>query len=156
MFDVLEVGGTELLRRPYVERRAVLEDLFTRDVLAAPFTLCPSTTDRATALDWLDPSWGAVGIEGVVLKGTAQPYLPGKRAWIKVRSRATAEGIIGGVTGELTSPSTLLLGRYDAAGDLRLIARTTPLPTVVRRERSSPSSWPSSRPTPPGPVPASA
>ncbi|MFD5742594.1 hypothetical protein ACFXJM_37730 [Streptomyces massasporeus] len=114
VFEVLEVGGTKLLRRPYVERRAVLEDLFTRDVLAAPFTLCPSTTDRATALDWLDPSWGAVGIEGVVLKGTAQPYLPGKQAWIKVRSRATAEGIIGGVTGELTSSATLLLGHYDA------------------------------------------
>ena len=56
VFDVLEAAGTELLKRPYIERRAALENLFAREVLAAPFTLCPSTTDRATALDWLGPA----------------------------------------------------------------------------------------------------
>ncbi|MDX2514571.1 MULTISPECIES: ATP-dependent DNA ligase [Streptomyces] len=134
VFDVLQRGDTELLNRSYGERRAILEGLFAHDVLAAPFTLCPATTDRATALDWLDPAWGAVGIEGVVVKGSKQPYLPGKRAWVKVRSRTTAEGIIGGVTGALASPATLLLARYDAVGTLRLIARTTPLTTAVRRD----------------------
>ncbi|MGW7522671.1 hypothetical protein [Streptomyces sp. NPDC054783] len=69
-----------------------------------------------------------------MIKGDEQPYLPGKRAWIKVRSRTTSEGLIGGVAGALTAPSTLLLARYDAVGHLRLGARTTPLPTVVRRE----------------------
>lgn len=42
--------------------------------------------------------------------------------------------MIGGVTGALASPATLLLARYDAVGTLRLIARTTPLPTAVRRD----------------------
>ncbi|CAL9656060.1 DNA ligase [Streptomyces sp. enrichment culture] len=134
VFDVLEQGDTELLARPYRERRTILEDLFARDVLAAPFTLCPATNDRATALDWLDPAWGTAGIEGVVIKGGEQPYLPGKRAWIKVRSRTTAEALIGGVTGTLASPATLLPARYDAVGNLRLIARTTPLPTAERRD----------------------
>lgn len=119
VFDVLETGGTELLARPYRERRAILENLFARDVLAAPFTLCPATDERATALDWLDPAWGTVGIEGVVIKGGGQPYLPGRRAWIKVRSHTTAEGLIGGVTGTLASPATLLLARYDVLGHLR-------------------------------------
>ncbi len=134
VFDVLEAGGTELLARPYRERRAILKDLFARDVLAAPFTLCPATSDRQVALDWLDPAWGMVGIEGVVIKGGGQPYLPGKRAWIKVRSHRTAEGLIGGVTGALASPATLLLARYDALGYLRLIARSTPLSTATRRD----------------------
>ncbi|MFB8760568.1 ATP-dependent DNA ligase [Streptomyces nigra] len=134
MFDVLEVGGRELLDRPYRERRAMLEDLFARDVLGAPFTLCPATTDRATALEWLDPAWGEVGIEGVVVKGSEQRYLPGRRAWIKVRSRTTAEGIIGAVTGRVESPSSLLLGRYDDAGRLRFLARTTSLAPGARRE----------------------
>ncbi|WP_286259691.1 hypothetical protein [Streptomyces graminofaciens] len=49
VFDVLEAAGTERLARPYRERRALLEDLFARDVLGAPFTLCPNTTDRGTA-----------------------------------------------------------------------------------------------------------
>lgn len=134
VFDALEAAGVELLDQPYRERRATLEDLFARDVLGGPFTLCPATGDRATALDWLDPAWGAVGIEGVVLKGSEQRYLPGKRAWIKVRSRMTAEGIIAGVTGAVTSPASLLLARYDDTGRLRLIARTTPLPAAVRRD----------------------
>jgi ATP-dependent DNA ligase len=134
VFDVLQLGDRELLARPYRERRAILEDLFAREVLAAPFTLCPATTDRAIALDWLDPAWGTAGIEGTVVKGSEQPCLPGKRAWIKVRSRLTAEALIGGVTGAVTAPAGLLLARYDAAGQLRLVARTTALPTPVRRD----------------------
>ncbi|MFE7276466.1 hypothetical protein [Streptomyces sp. NPDC057623] len=50
----------------------MLEDLFARVVLTAPFALSPATTDRATAVGWLDPVWGAVGIEGVVVMGTEQ------------------------------------------------------------------------------------
>ncbi|MFE3169224.1 ATP-dependent DNA ligase [Streptomyces sp. NPDC059224] len=134
VFDVLEAAGVELLEQPYRERRARLEGLFARAVLDGLFTLCPATTDRATMLDWLDPAWGTAGIEGVVLKGSEQRYLPGRRAWIKVRSRTTAEGVIGGVTGPLASPASLLLARYDGAGRLRLIARSTPLPTAVRTD----------------------
>ncbi|MFF3713955.1 ATP-dependent DNA ligase [Streptomyces phaeochromogenes] len=134
VFDVLEAAGIEQLARPYRERRAVLEDLFAREVLGAPFTLCPNTTDRATAQDWLDPAWGTAGIEGVVLKNPGQPYLPGRRAWIKVRAQVTAEAVIGAVTASVNNPDTLLLGRYDDAEHLRLVARTTPLNTAVRRD----------------------
>ncbi|WP_078532519.1 ATP-dependent DNA ligase [Streptomyces hokutonensis] len=134
VFDVLQTGTTELLTRPYRERRAVLEGLFAREALTAPFTLCPSTANRATALDWLDPAWGAAGIEGVVVKGASQLYLPGRRAWIKVRARVTSEAVIGAVAGSLTSPLTLLLGRYDHSGALQLVARTTPLNTTARRD----------------------
>lgn len=133
VFDILEADGEELLRRPYQYRRAVLEERFARRDLTAPFTLCPATTDRATAQKWLDPAWGAVGIEGVVVKGLDQPYLPGRRAWVKVRARVTAEAVVGGATGSLAAPSTLLLGRYDDSGQLRWVARTTPLRTADRR-----------------------
>ncbi|MEV4442811.1 hypothetical protein AB0K09_28120 [Streptomyces sp. NPDC049577] len=43
-FEVLQLGGQELLNRPYGERRAVLEALFTERALAPPWTLCPMTT----------------------------------------------------------------------------------------------------------------
>ncbi|MER5297648.1 ATP-dependent DNA ligase, partial [Streptomyces pharetrae] len=98
VFDVLEADGTELLDRPYRHRRAVLEERFARGDLTAPFTLCPNTTDRATAQEWLDSAWGATGIEGVMVKGLDQPYLPGKRAWIKVRSHITTEALLAGIT----------------------------------------------------------
>jgi hypothetical protein len=42
--------------------------------------------------------------------------------------------LTGGVPGALTALAILLLARYDAARHLRLIARTTPLPTAVRRD----------------------
>ncbi|MFF9285428.1 ATP-dependent DNA ligase [Streptomyces griseosporeus] len=134
VFDVLEAGGAELLTRPYRERRALLEELFADRVLATPFTPCSATTDRAIGADWLDPAWGAAGIEGVVVKGLAQPYRPGHRGWIKVRARETADAVVGGVTGVVHAPSTLLLGRYDQADRLRLVARTAPLSTAGRRE----------------------
>lgn len=37
------------------------------------------------------------------------------------------------MTGTLASPATLLPARYDVLGHLRMIARTTPLSTAVRR-----------------------
>jgi ATP-dependent DNA ligase len=134
VFDLLEVAGEALLDRPFGERRDALERLVARRGLSAPWVLCPHTRDRATAEGWLEPAWGTVGIEGVVTKGLGQTYRPGERGWWKTRAYATAEGVIGGITGPLHSPQTLLLGRYDGVGDLRLIARSTPLPATVRRD----------------------
>ncbi|MFC8835937.1 ATP-dependent DNA ligase [Streptomyces griseoincarnatus] len=134
VFDILDTADGPLLNEPYRARRALLEELFAHGVLADPFVLCSATTDRATAEDWLDPAWGAAGIEGVVVKGLAQRYQPGRRGWIKVRARASAEAVVAAVTGRVTAPSTLLLGRYDARGQLRFIARTAPLSATARRE----------------------
>ena len=35
------------------------------------------------------------------------------RAWQKLRTRVTAEAIVGGVTGTVGAPQELILGRYD-------------------------------------------
>ncbi|MEU0989235.1 ATP-dependent DNA ligase [Streptomyces sp. NPDC005953] len=127
VFDVLELSGTVLLDRPLHERRAVLEDLFIARELGAPWALCPQTADREVARGWLDPAWGAVGVEGVMIKDVMAPYRRGERGWLKLRARMSAEGVVGGVTGGVGAPRTVLLGRFDAAGGLRLIARSTPL-----------------------------
>ncbi|MEJ8654739.1 ATP-dependent DNA ligase [Streptomyces sp. MS1.AVA.3] len=126
-FDVLEADDTELLAQSYAERRARLERLFADEVLAAPFALCPATPDFDVATSWLDPAWGAAGIEGVVAKGRAQRYRPGERAWIKVRRRDTHEAVVGAVTGGVQRPTTVLLGRYDDRGRLHFIGRSVPL-----------------------------
>jgi len=134
LFDCLETGGEVIMRQPYTERRALLEDLFTRQQLHPPWTLCPSTTDRGQAAEWLSPDWAAVGIEGVICKGLKSHYRPGIRGWEKLRSRQTADAVVGAVTGSITLPSTLLLGRWDGGGRLRLVAQTTPMPTPLRRD----------------------
>lgn len=133
-FDLLERAGEVLLTRPCRERLESLSALFATGVLNAPWALVASTTDRAVAQQWLAPEWGRVGIEGVVLRLGRRPYRPGERELVKVRAYDTAEAVIAGVTGPLNAPVTLLLGRYDRAGRLRLTARTTPLPAAMRRE----------------------
>ncbi|GGT30208.1 hypothetical protein GCM10010286_64180 [Streptomyces toxytricini] len=127
-FDVLQRHGVGLLQRPYAERRALLENLFADHALTAPWaSLVPMTTDLATAREWLD-SWTDVsGVEGIVAKGLTTRYLPGYRGWTKIRRRDTTEAIIGAITGTLTRPQLLILGRYDDGGRLRAVARTAPL-----------------------------
>ncbi|MFJ9574550.1 ATP-dependent DNA ligase [Streptomyces bacillaris] len=127
VFDLLELDGVVLVREPLRRRRAALEDLFAARRLSAPWALCPQTEDRHAALAWLDPAWGAAGIEGVIVKDPQSPYRPGVRGWSKLKARTTTEAIIGAVTGTVQAPTSLLLGRLDAASRLKLVARTTAL-----------------------------
>jgi ATP-dependent DNA ligase len=126
-FDLLQLDGAELLNLPYRERRARLETLFTEHGLTAPWTLVSMTTDPVKAQEWLE-SWTDVsGVEGILIKGLNQRYLPGYRGWTKIRRRDTTEAIIGAITGSLARPQLLLLGRHDLAGRLRTVGRTVPL-----------------------------
>ncbi|MBT2453159.1 ATP-dependent DNA ligase [Streptomyces sp. ISL-43] len=133
-FDVLQQDGAELLTLPYRERRRRLEVLFTARALTAPWTLCPMTTDVTTAREWLE-SWTDVpGLEGLVVKNMNQPYRPAARAWTKIRRRDTTEAIVGAITGTLTRPQLLVLGRYDETRRLRTVGRTVALrPDAARR-----------------------
>ncbi|MEW2810912.1 ATP-dependent DNA ligase [Streptomyces massasporeus] len=124
-FDLVHVGGTDLTGWPYRRRRAALEALFAEHGLAAPLTLCLSTTDPAVAAQWL--TWTAAGMEGLCFKRLDEPYLP-VRSWRKYKVRVTSEAIIGAVTGSLAAPRTALLGRYDRAGRLQYTGRSTTPP----------------------------
>ena len=95
--------------------------------------LTPATTDPAVARTWMRAHTGT-GLEGVVAKRLDQPYRPGRRGWQKLRTRLTAEAVVGGITGPLKVPQELILGRYDDTGRLRIVGRTTPLrpPTAAR------------------------
>ncbi|MFE0058756.1 ATP-dependent DNA ligase [Streptomyces sp. NPDC059003] len=133
-FDLLEADGEAWLTRPYGERWARLEAAFTSGALRPPWTLVSCTREREVAEAWLDPAYGRVGVEGVMIKTGSGLYWPGQRGWWKVRSFQSAEGIVAGVTGPVSGPRSLLLGRYDSAGRLRFVARTTPLSAAARRD----------------------
>jgi len=132
-FDLLHHAGADLLAWPYRERRAALESLFQTHTLQAPWALTLATSDPDEARTWMQ-QWADVGVEGIVGKGAAQPYEPGRRGWQKYRSRDTAEAVIGAVTGSPARPATVLLGRYTPDGYLRLVARSTPLSAPVRTD----------------------
>ncbi|MEV0437703.1 hypothetical protein AB0I84_22895 [Streptomyces spectabilis] len=69
-----------------------------------------------------------------MIKPASGLYRPGQRGWWKVRSFQSAEAVVAGVTGPVSAPHSLLLGRYDSAGRLRYVARTTPLTAAARQE----------------------
>ncbi|MFI5490399.1 ATP-dependent DNA ligase [Micromonospora echinaurantiaca] len=100
----------------------------------AQLTLTPQTADMRQVADWLTHWTVATGIEGVVNKRTTGRYEPGRRGWCKYRTRITTEAIVGGVTGSIREPDTLLLGRFDRRGTLRYTGRTHPLNPTQRAE----------------------
>jgi ATP-dependent DNA ligase len=128
VFDLLARDGVALLDRPYAKRRRKLEKLAARG-LPDGLVLTPATTDVAVARSWM-LGHTDTGIEGVVAKRVDQPYRPGHRAWQKLRTRITAEAIVGGVTGLVDAPQDLVLGRYQQ-GRLRIAGLTTALPSAT-------------------------
>jgi bifunctional non-homologous end joining protein LigD len=80
IFDVLAVDGREVHRRPYWERRQLLEDLALE---GDHWSTTPSHQDG-------EALWQRVvdlGLEGVVAKKRSGHYLPGRRGWIKTKNR---------------------------------------------------------------------
>jgi len=91
-FDLLYQAGRSLLRNPYAQRRAMLDDLG----LAAPhIAVPPAFPGQASALTTASRE---LGLEGVVLKRLSSRYHPGQRTsdWLKIRHLTTADVLIGG------------------------------------------------------------
>ncbi|MGW1602089.1 hypothetical protein [Streptomyces eurythermus] len=110
VFGLVHAGGN-VTGWPYARRRAALESLFADRRLQVPLTLCPSTTDPAVARGWLE--WTAAGLEELCFMRLDEPYVRGARSWRKYKVRATADAIVGAVTGSLAAPPD------GAAGPLR-------------------------------------
>jgi ATP-dependent DNA ligase len=114
-FDLLAVGDDDLRGRPFRDRRRLLE----RALAAAParVRLTPLTADVEEAARWLDLGGG---VDGVVAKDPAGPYLAGERALVKVKRERTADCVVAGFRlFEDRTPSSLLLGLHAADGVLR-------------------------------------
>ncbi|GHJ52989.1 hypothetical protein Nm8I071_22960 [Nonomuraea sp. TT08I-71] len=128
LFDLLaDADGKVILDLPQSQRRARLQQLLTD--APAQLTLTPQTADMRQVSDWLLHWTVAAGIEGVVSKRLAGRYEPGRRGWSKFRTRIVTEAIVGGVTGSIRNPETVLLGRLDRRGRLRYTGRSHPLTT---------------------------
>ena len=134
-FDCLAEGKDDLRDRPLDERRARLEGL-----LAAPpasILLTPSTADPALARRWFEVFEGA-GLDGVIAKRAEQRYAPGKREMTKVKHQRTADCAVAGFRWHKNGPGTmvgsLLLGLWNAAGQLQHVGVTSSFTEARRRE----------------------
>jgi ATP-dependent DNA ligase len=133
-FDLLAVNGKSLMDQPQSERRARLEKLLSK--IGPPVYLTPMTTDRSRALQWLDQFEGA-GLDGVIAKPADSPYLPGKRAMLKVKHVRTADCVVAGFRWHKTGKGvvgSLLLGLYDARGALQHVGVTSSFTMAMRRQ----------------------
>jgi ATP-dependent DNA ligase len=125
-FDLLEIGGKSLMNEPLEARRKALETFFATNHMPG-LHLSPATTDRGTALAWLERSGGA--LDGVIAKRLDLEYRSGERAMIKVKQQRTADCVVGGFryAEKKKEVGSLLLGLYDGEGKLDHVGFTSAL-----------------------------
>ena len=133
-FDLLAAGGRNLMARLQSERRQALEQLLAG--IGPPIYLTPVTRNRGVAAQWLEQFEGA-GLDGVIAKPADAPYLPGKRAMIKVKHARTAECVVAGFRWHKSGKDavgSLLLGLYDDRGGLQHVGVTSSFTMAKRKE----------------------
>jgi bifunctional non-homologous end joining protein LigD len=113
IFDVLSSGREDLTGRPYVLRRALLEDLGLQ--VPADMQVPPAFPGDAAALL---AATRAQDLEGIVLKRPASLYHPGRRTreWLKIRNIRAAEVRVGGwhpgTAGRRNMAGSVLIGLH--------------------------------------------
>lgn len=102
VFDILRIGGEDLRRRPFEERRAILEGLD----LPADWVVPPVFTDGlATVASSIEH-----GLEGVVAKRLASRYSSGRsRNWVKQRHQGVVDTTVIGWVRRPSGGLSLLL-----------------------------------------------
>jgi bifunctional non-homologous end joining protein LigD len=124
VFDVLHLGKQSTVKQPYQQRRDLLDSLGLNDDLVRT----PPNWAQDDGADLMAAA-ADQGLEGVVSKRLDSAYQPGVRTrlWIKTPRNATTEVIVCGWTPGAGRRSgmigALLLGAYDAAGNLVYIGK---------------------------------
>lgn len=124
VFDILWAGGDKTIL-PYLERRALLEDVITNSVDARLALIQQKVVTSVEQLERFMAKSIGYGCEGLMVKQTDSPYRAGARgfAWIKIKREYRSElvdsldlVIIGGSYGRGRRVGTygaLLLAVYD-------------------------------------------
>jgi ATP-dependent DNA ligase len=133
-FDLLTLDDRDLMREPFAQRRALLEEALAE--AGSPIHVTPATRDHGLAERWFDEFEGA-GLDGVVAKPLDVTYQPGKRVMFKIKHVRTADCVVAGYRVHKTDQraiGSLLLGLYDATGDLANVGVVGAFPMAQRRK----------------------
>ncbi|HZT96291.1 MAG TPA: ATP-dependent DNA ligase [Chloroflexota bacterium] len=131
-FDILAHDDRDLRPMPLLERRREL----SHSVAAVPsLSLTPQTADPDEARTWFTRFEGA-GLDGVIAKCAGDPYIAGKREWIKIKHQRTVDCVVGGyrLSSNGTGLGSLLLGLYSDDGVLHHVGHTSSFNARERRE----------------------
>jgi bifunctional non-homologous end joining protein LigD len=95
VFDLLHLDGRDLKNVPLVQRRELLEALMAKST--GPLRISAAMQGPASQI-WKEVT--RLGLEGVIAKQKNSLYESGRRsgAWIKVKTQAEQEFVIGGCT----------------------------------------------------------
>lgn len=131
-FDLL-FHDEDLTALPFGERRERLERLFA-EVSHPALHMTAITRDAVLAKEWFTRFEGA-GLDGLIAKPWAGPYLQGKRELLKVKHKRTADVVVVGyrVAKSGHGVGSLLIGLYDG-DELRRVGGIVGLPAKVREE----------------------
>jgi ATP-dependent DNA ligase len=134
-FDLLCEGPRDLRDTPFRKRRETLERFLGN--AAPPLHLTPATRDRRLAADWFRRFEGA-GLDGVIAKDAGGIYQPDKRVMLKIKHARECDCVVAGFrwhkSGGGTAIGSLLLGLYDAAGELQHVGVCASFTDAKRRE----------------------
>jgi ATP-dependent DNA ligase len=132
-FDLLALDDRDLTREPFEERRRLLEQALA--FAEPPIHVTPATRDITTARRWFDEFEGA-GLDGIVAKPLSGTYQQDKRAMFKIKHVRTADCVVAGYRaykGDPHAVGSLLLGLYDAHGELASVGVVGAFPDRQRR-----------------------
>ena len=132
-FDLLAEGDADLRKKTLGDRRKQLERLLKG--VKPPVFVTPYTRDRKTAEKWFEKFEGA-GLDGVMAKSWSGTYVPGKRLWVKVKHKRTADCVVIGwrKSSDGSTLGALLLGLYDKKGTLQYVGHTSSFNAAERRD----------------------
>jgi ATP-dependent DNA ligase len=133
-FDLLALGDDDLTRRPFIERRELLD----RALAGAqpPVYTTPITRDEDTARRWFGEFEGA-GLDGLIAKDPELTYEPDKRVMAKIKHKRTADCVVAGYRLHKSGDDrvgSLLLGLYNDDGRLVSVGVIGALSMAVRQE----------------------
>jgi ATP-dependent DNA ligase len=131
-FDVLAIGGEELMELTFDKRRSKLERVVPGDDPKAA-QLTPMTPDR----DEAGATWLTGSSEGVIAKQAGSMYLPGERKGMyKIKRIRTADVVVAAFRfgKEEGTIGSLILGLYDDEGALHVVGHTSGFSAKQKRE----------------------
>ena len=132
-FDLLALDDEDWRPRPFGERRLALDQAL--GAATAPIHLTPGTTDRDLAVDWFDRFEGA-GLDGVIAKPVADPYVEAKRTQFKIKHKRTADCVVAAYRVHKSGDGvgSLLLGLYDETATLQFVGGASAFKAKERPE----------------------
>jgi ATP-dependent DNA ligase len=133
-FDLLSLGGEDLMELPFEQRREALETALAD--AQAPVFLTRATRDPDVAQEWFEQFEGA-GLDGVIAKPLDIAYTPDKRLMLKIKHERTADCVVAGYRTHKSGPDaigSLLLGLYTDDGTLQSVGVIGAFPMARRKE----------------------